>query len=700
MSSADTNIIRSAAKFLQTPANPERPLEEKIRFLIKEKKLTQFQLIAALKQANLYSIDTIEPILRMHYFEQSDKKTKKQMKKEQKKASQIQKQQDAQRMQQDGQTQSSSSSSSSWSPWWSTISSIGIGLASFVASYTVSTTASQNLVKRSEENTKTKLDSVKTEIKEQADLDRERQHRDLMEVVNLLKTQVQCVQQNLGVLKQSIDVIQTQMKYNNNNNNNNSNINNNNNNNMGIINNMNNSNNSDIMCKDKMKNNDRGNVDDGTSIISSHVSSRNESRPNLGVIGNLLSQNDDGLGWLDEDIITSDNDKKESVIDNDNKNDNNLQIRNDKKQNMDNDNNDNNDNENNQSKKKMNENENDYEVLIYHPDYKDMIKTLPTDIIEIKQQLTDLLNLWQRNVSNNNEDLNIDKIKAGINALIFYINKILKKPYMEQPRKINTYNKQYKERLSNLPRIDTLLTLIGYEKKNVFWTLPLLYKPKNDDKDDEQNKKLHDKQIEFLTSFKTVLSNLFKTIDDSLPFSLTESIQKLKQERQDKINNEQKQQEIKQQEIKQPEAKQPEIEEKEEIKQDATMENTNIIATNANNGNANNGNYKSNNNDNGNMNENGNMNNNNAAITNPPETKYSNKFMEIAQLVAQGKTPDDVEKIDDMPPDPNAPPSESKMVQQKKPFENNQNVDINQNDNDNDNDDNNETNWFDKYDNL
>ena len=52
-------------------------------------------------------------------------------------------------------------------------------------------------------------------------------------------------------------------------------------------------------------------------------------------------------------------------------------------------------------------------------------------------------------------------------------------------------------------------------------------------------------------------------------------------------------------------------------------------------------------------------------MSNPPETKYSNRFMDIARLVQQGKTPSDVKKIDDMPPDPHAPPSKSKLVQQK-----------------------------------
>merc|ERR1711974_250986 len=135
--------------------------------------------------------------------------------------------------------------------------------------------------------------------------------------------------------------------------------------------------------------------------------------------------------------------------------------------------------------------------------------------------------------------MGIDKIKAGFNALNFYINKILKKPFMEQTRKINTYNKQYKERLGKLPRIETLLTLIGYEKDNVFWTLPLLYKQNNNDNDqsnnDEASKNLHDKQIEFLRAFKEVLSNLFN-IDDTLPYSLSEGIMKIKQQRQDKEN--------------------------------------------------------------------------------------------------------------------------------------------------------------------
>merc|ERR1712241_1575183 len=75
-------------------------------------------------------------------------------------------------------------------------------------------------------------------------------------------------------------------------------------------------------------------------------------------------------------------------------------------------------------------------------------------------------------------------------------------------------------------------------------------------------------------------------------------------------------------------------------------------------------NAESNDMSNGNGNGNGNVEQSKA-----PETQYSNKFMEVAQLVAQGKKPDDVQVIDDMPPDPNAPPSESRLSPQKKPFQ-------------------------------
>eukprot|EP01084_Bolivina_argentea_P050614 93089_1 len=281
-----TDIIKSAAKFLQTPAKPERPLEEKIRFLIKEKKLTQYQLIAALKQANLYNIETIEPILTMCYYEQNTlKKNSKKIAPPKSKPSQPPYNQPSNPQQQPV---------SSWSPWWSTVATIGMGVTSFIASYTVSTTVSQNLLKKSEEKVSSQLEAVKTEIKEQADLDRERQHRDLMEVVNLLKTQVSCVQQNLGVLKQSIEVIQTQMKFN-----------------------INDPHNTSIMLQNK---NIRGSTGDDGSVISSGMSnSNNENKPNLNVIGNLLSQNDDGLDWLNSKIVTSndnDNDDEKKMENN------------------------------------------------------------------------------------------------------------------------------------------------------------------------------------------------------------------------------------------------------------------------------------------------------------------------------------------------------------------------------------------------
>eukprot|EP01083_Nonionella_stella_P195442 719960_1 len=492
-----TDIIKSAAKFLQTPAKPERPLEEKIRFLIKEKKLTQYQLIAALKQANLYNIETIELILTMCYYEQNTlKKNSKKIAPPKSKPSQPPYNQPSNPQQQPV---------SSWSPWWSTVATIGMGVTSFIASYTVSTTVSQNLLKKSEEKVSSQLEAVKTEIKEQADLDRERQHRDLMEVVNLLKTQVSCVQQNLGVLKQSIEVIQTQMKFN-----------------------INDPHNTSIMLQNK---NIRGSTGDDGSVISSGMSnSNNENKPNLNVIGNLLSQNDDGLDWLNSKIVTSN--------DNDNDDEKKMELNEDKKEIINEKKDDKSDIDNDESVF-----DNDIDIqsidendIIYHKDYKDMILTLPTDIIQIKQQLINLLKLWQYMVVKQEDELDIDKIKSGLNALNFYINKILTKPFILGPRKINTYNKQYKERLSTLPKIETLLTLIGYEKDNVFWTLPLLY-DENGDNNDEKCKGYHDKQMNFLTAFKEVFKNLFN-IDESLPFTLSERLMKIKQERQEKENKE------------------------------------------------------------------------------------------------------------------------------------------------------------------
>merc|ERR1719203_2586044 len=61
--------------------------------------------------------------------------------------------------------------------------------------------------------------------------------------------------------------------------------------------------------------------------------------------------------------------------------------------------------------------------------------------------------------------------------------------------------------------------------------------------------------------------------------------------------------------------------------------------------------------------------NNGNVLDTPAATKYSSSFMEVAQMVSEGKTPDDVQVIDDMPPDPNAPQSESKLSPLKKPFE-------------------------------
>merc|ERR1712154_543018 len=126
---------------------------------------------------------------------------------------------------------------------------------------------------------------------------------------------------------------------------------------------------------------------------------------------------------------------------------------------------------------------------------------------------------------------------------------------------------------------------------------------------------MHDRQIEFLKGLKDVLSNLFN-MDGTLPSSLTEKVMKIKQERED-IDIEKDKENVEESKEQLPVMNKIEVNEKENV----------------------------------------------------PETKYSNKFQEIAQIVAAGGKPDDVQVIDDMPPDPNADPSPSKMEQKTKPFE-------------------------------
>merc|ERR1712154_621805 len=128
---------------------------------------------------------------------------------------------------------------------------------------------------------------------------------------------------------------------------------------------------------------------------------------------------------------------------------------------------------------------------------------------------------------------------------------------------------------------------------------------------------MHDRQIEFLKGLKDVLSNLFN-MDGTLPSSLTEKVMKIKQERED-IDIEKDKENVEESKEQLPVMNKIEVNEKENV----------------------------------------------------PETKYSNKFQEIAQIVAAGGKPDDVQVIDDMPPDPNADPSPSKMEQKTKPFEQN-----------------------------
>ena len=377
---------------------------------------------------------------------------------------------------------------------------------------------------------------------------------------------------------------------------------------------------------------------DDRSVISSNQSMQNESnKPNLNAIGNLLSAGNDAVDWLHSDIVTSvppniSNEQKEehqhsksSTMSCDMKTDDIA------------------------SGSLVEVDEMEDIPLIYHSDYKEMIKALPTDIVEIKEQLTELLHLWQRAVAQNESNLTVSKLKSGCNALSFFINKILKRPFAEPLRKINVYNKQYKERLSTLPRIETLLTVIGYEKDNVFWILPLLYKESDDTHGDEQRHS-HDLQMEFLKVFKDILSNLFN-VDGTLPITLREHIQRMKRDKLEKDNTEMKQKEDAKS-IGGIESKsKSESESKLESNADSNLESNNPNGSVS--GTAMNGvntvvHTESNANIIGNEDR-----KENEKVSNPqnaPETQYSNKFMEVAHLVAQGKKPDDVQQIDDMPP--------------------------------------------------
>lgn len=210
-----SDVITSTATFLQTAVDPPRPLQEKISFLIKEKGLSYHDMIAALKKANLYNEQTLEPLLAMFYTEQQNQ----QKKKKKKKPSPIEYKSPA--------TQNITPNipptnppfmyppqpQNGWSTW-GILGTIGIGITSAIASYAMSTSVTQKLVSNSENEMNRQIADVRQEIREQSDLDRERQHRDLMQVVDLLRDQVQTVKSNLEILKQSIDLVQSQLQYN------------------------------------------------------------------------------------------------------------------------------------------------------------------------------------------------------------------------------------------------------------------------------------------------------------------------------------------------------------------------------------------------------------------------------------------------------------------------------------------------------
>ena len=66
-------LVLAAVKLLETPS--ERSLEDKLKFLLQEKELSKFQVIQALQRTNLYTPESIDPILEK-YGKQNENNTK------------------------------------------------------------------------------------------------------------------------------------------------------------------------------------------------------------------------------------------------------------------------------------------------------------------------------------------------------------------------------------------------------------------------------------------------------------------------------------------------------------------------------------------------------------------------------------------------------------------------------------------------
>lgn len=291
-----------------------------------------------------------------------------------------------------------------------------------------------------------------------------------------------------------------------------------------------------------------------------------------------------------------------------------------------------------------------------------MIECLPTHQT-CKQSIIDILQNWKKIIyvqtlkqerkskkrkrKSTPLEITIDQLKIGLKALNFFIGKILKDPQLLSVRKINTYNRQFIERVSKLPNIKQLLLNIGYEQTTnaIFYVLPLLYivKGKKNDDDEEQ---AHNRQIEFLKYIQQIFSSLF-CFEKSLPFPLNVKVANIENERR------MKEEEIKV-EREEKEKKESSSETNAEISQNSTENNETcvelknekcVIANNV-------------------------KHNENGSKIGLIAGEFNLKFADVARMVANGGIPPDVRTdIEDMPPNPNALPSQSILDQRKKPFE-------------------------------
>ncbi|ETO27291.1 RNA-binding region RNP-1 domain-containing protein [Reticulomyxa filosa] len=186
--SQSSDILSATVNFLKARGN--RPLRDKLDFLIHNKNLNREQITSALQQANLY--DSTSNAVLEECFRNGSKLFKSQSYPE---------------------TTKDQSPSSLWR-LLGFAGGVSVVVLGTVASYIAATQSAKSQIKKSERRLEKKMEEIKKEIEEKSELERERQHQDVMQMMNLLTTQANTVQDNLRVLKESIAVLQSQLAIN------------------------------------------------------------------------------------------------------------------------------------------------------------------------------------------------------------------------------------------------------------------------------------------------------------------------------------------------------------------------------------------------------------------------------------------------------------------------------------------------------